>query len=211
MTQETAGRRPQGRAAWGGTVARAVVRVLAGGVAVALAAGATTGCGVGVRVTTEVEPGISFAAFRTFQVLPPPPRRDGRRAPADDLMLVSSITSRALRTSIADAFIARGYGLDDTAPTFRVAYYASSREKLDIALWDYGYRGRWWGAWRVPGPVSATTYYTEGTVVIDVIDARTNELVWRGRGVARSSDDPGEFQRNLRQAVQAVVKKFPGR
>jgi hypothetical protein len=48
-------------------------------------------------------------------------------------------------------------------------------------------------------------------VVIDVIDARSNELVWRGRGVARTTDDPVEFQRNLREAVQAVVKRFPGR
>lgn len=199
MTQATARGRRAGRAV------RVVVMVTA------LAAAATAGCGLGVRVTTQVAPGTSFVEFRTFKVLTPPPRRDGRRAPPDDLMVISSITNQALRTNIADAFIARGYALDDATPTFTVAYYASSREKLDIDLWDYGYRGRWWGAWRMPGPVPASTYYTEGTVVIDVVDARTNELVWRGRGVARTSDDPGEFQRNLREAVQAVVKRFPGR
>lgn len=190
---------------WGGRAGRLVVAAAV----LAMAAG-SAGCGAGIRVTTQVAPGVNFLEFRTFRILTPPPRRDGRRAP-DDLMLVTSITNQALRTSLADAFLARGYALDDVAPTFTVAYYASSREKLDIDLWDYGYRGRWWGAWRMPGPVSATTYYTEGTVVVDVIDARTNELVWRGRGVARTSDDPGAFQRNLRDAVQAVVRKFPGR
>jgi hypothetical protein len=182
-----------------------------GAAAVLAAALLAGGCGGRVRVTTQAAPGVRFGEFRTFQILTPPPRRDGRGGAPDDLMLVNSITSRALRTNIADALIARGYALDDVAPTFTVAYYASSREKLDIELWDYGYRGRWWGPWRTPGPATATTYYTEGTVVIDVIDARTNELVWRGRGVARTSDDPAEFQRNLREAVQAVVKRFPGR
>ncbi|MBU6365607.1 MAG: DUF4136 domain-containing protein [Gemmatimonadetes bacterium] len=200
MTQGTArGGRPWGAVRLAATLA-------------ALAASATAwGCGGYVRVTTQVAPGASFIEFRTFRILTPPPRRDGRRAPPDDLMVINSMTNQALRTHIADAFLARGYALDDATPTFTVAYYASSREKLDIELWDYGYRGRWWGPWRTPGPTQATTYYTEGTVVIDVIDARTNDLVWRGRGVARTTDDPAEFQRNLRDAVQAVVKRFPGR
>ena len=190
---------------------RAAGWVRRGAAAVLAAALRAGGCGGRVRVTAQVAPGVSFVEFRTFHILTPPPRRDGRAGAPDDLMLVTSITNRALRTNIIDAFIARGYALDDVAPTFNVAYYASSREKLDIDLWDYGYRGRWWGPWRTPGPVSATTYYTEGTVVIDVIAARTNDLVWRGRGVARTSDDPAAFQRNLREAVQAVVKRFPGR
>ena len=122
-------------------------------------------------------------------------------------MLVNSITNQALAINITDAFIARGYALDPSAPDFRIAYYASARERLDVTQWNYGYPGRW-GGWYPRQPYTVTPY-TEGTVIIDVIDPKTNDLLWRGRGAARTTDDPAEFQAYLRDAVQAIVRKFP--
>lgn len=170
-----------------------------------LAVALLTGCGPGIHVRTTTAPDIRWSTFRTFRVLTPPPRRDGRREPGDP-MLVNSISNQALQANIADAFIAKGYVLDAVTPTFTVAYYASARERLDLSLWDYGYRGRWGGV-RMMEPIGMP--YTEGTVIIDVIDATTNALVWRGRGTARTSDDPGSYQRSQRDAVAAIVRKFP--
>jgi hypothetical protein len=170
-----------------------------------ITATALVACGPSVRVTTMAAPDTRVGQFRTFRVLTPPPRRDGRREPGDP-MLVNSISNQALQSNIADAFIARGYILDPIAPSFTVAYYASARERLDLSLWDYGYRGRW-GGFRNMDPIPV--YYTEGTVVIDVIDAVTNDLVWRGRGTERTTDDPGAYQKSQRDAVAAIVRKFP--
>ncbi len=167
----------------------------------------TCACGLFVRITVSVAPNATFSAYHRFTVLTPPARQDGRRA-ADDPMLINSMTNRALQTSVTDAFIGRGYQLDAASPDFKVAYYASARERLDVTLWNYGYPGRW-GGW-YPGPGYATAVpYAEGTVVIDVVDAKTNELLWRGRGMARSSDDPAQFQKDLRDAVQSIIHRFP--
>ncbi len=76
-----------------------------------------------------------------------------------------------------------------------------------MSLWDYGYPGRW-GGWR-GGPTYIARPYTEGTIIIDVVDARTKALLWRGRGRSATSDDPMEFQKSIRHAVLAIVKKFP--
>jgi len=92
-------------------------------------------------------------------------------------------------------------------PDFTIAYYASARERLNVTLWDYGYPGRW-GGWRGPEAVELTPY-TEGTVIIDVLNAQTKELIWRGRGQAVTSADPADYQQHLRDAVQAIVRKFP--
>jgi hypothetical protein len=174
---------------------------------IAATAMALIACGPSIRVTTNVAPNATFAGLRKFRILTPPARRDGRRVP-NDPMLVNSISNQVLRTSITDAFIARGYALDPAAPDFTIAYYASARERLDVTMWDYGYPGRW-GGWRPrPGYMTATPY-TEGTVIIDVINPRTNDLLWRGRGQSLTSDDPAEFQKDLRDAVQAIVRKFP--
>lgn len=177
-------------------------RVIASSIAAAIVLSA---CGPYIRVRTTVAPEATLSAFHTFRVLTPPPRKDGRRG-QDDPMLVNSISNQALRVNVTDAFIARGYALSPDSADFTVAYYASTRERLDITMWDYGYRRRWigWG-----GVETVATPYTEGTVIVDVVDAKTNDLLWRGRGTARTSDHPTEFQRYLRDAVTAVVKKFP--
>ncbi|MFI5280813.1 MAG: DUF4136 domain-containing protein [Gemmatimonadales bacterium] len=173
----------------------------------AVTAMTVTACGPSIRVTTTVAPDASFTELRKFRILTPPARRDGRRIP-NDPMLVNSITNQALLTNITDAFIGRGYALDPAAPDFTIAYYASARERLDVTQWNYGYPGRWDG-WHPSGAVMSAVPYTEGTVIIDVINPKNNELLWRGRGQSVTSTDPAEFQKDLRDAVQAIVRKFP--
>jgi hypothetical protein len=172
----------------------------------ACAAITASACGPSIRVTTTAAPNAAFSRLHKFRILTPPPRSAGRPLP-DDPMLANSISNQVLNTSITDAFLARGYTLDPTAPDFTVAYYASARERLDVNLWNYGYPGRW-GGWYGTGAVEVSTY-VQGTVIVDVINARTKELIWRGRGEAATTDDPAEYQQHLRDAVQAIVRKFP--
>ena len=143
-------------------------------------------CGSSVRVSTSVAPNATFSTLHTFRIMTPPPRRGGR-AVANDPMLDNSITNRSLRTDLTNSFQSRGYEMDATNPDFSVAYYASTREKLDVTAWDYGYPGRW-GGWR-GRPEYEVVPFTEGTVIVDVIDVRSHKLLWRGQGVRVVSDD----------------------
>lgn len=163
-------------------------------------------CAASTRVHTTVAPDARLERLHTFRVLTPPPRQDGRVTPTDP-MLDNTITNRALREDLANAFTSRGYTLDDRDPDFTVAYYASTKDKLDVRMWDYGYRGRW-GGWREPAGY-AVQPFTEGTVIVDVVDARTRDLLWRGMGVSRVSDDPDEYVRALRKVAKDIVGKFP--
>lgn len=179
---------------------------LLGAAAVTLAA-----CGPSIQVRTVVSPDATLGRFSTFHILPVPRPSDGRGLAADDPMLVNSITNRVLRNAMEEAFQERGYVLDDRDPDFAVAYYASARRTLDVTYWNYGYpwRPRWWRGWgsRWGGP--AVTEYTEGTVIIDVLDARTQDLLWRGRGVAVVSDDMQQYLKDLKATVTAIVAEFP--
>lgn len=49
--------------------------------------------------------------------------------------------------------------------------------------------------------------YKEGTIVIDVINRRTNEIVWRGR--AQDVITPNNLEEELREYVNAIYDKFP--
>jgi hypothetical protein len=112
----------------------------------------------------------------------------------------------AIRTDL------RGHGVveaTDGRPDFFVAFYVGLQERYDInsvgyGLPVFGHSGRWWGwprgydAWAVP--------YTESTVIVDVIDAHTNQLVWRGYDMITLN--MGEPEKTLTKAVDNVLSRF---
>jgi len=165
-----------------------------------------------VDVRTATSPDANLGALRTFSVMPNPERPPQFAPSKNDPMLVNSISNRALRADLVKGFQGRGYALADN-PDFAVAYYASTTQKLDVTYWDYGYPfyPGWWGGgapgW---GPYDSTvTQYTQGTVIVDVINAKTKELLWRGSGVATVSDDEAKYEQDLWKTVTAVLEKFP--
>jgi hypothetical protein len=203
----------------GGFMRSTAFLVTAGTVAATLMA-----CSSGIKVRTTAEPNANLTALRTFHVLAAPGRRaDAPELPATDPMLTNSITNQELRGNLANAFGARGYtaASRDNAD-FVIAYYAGTKEKFNLAYWGssdpawgYHYWGRPFRAWPyygyngyVPG-YSQVQEYTEGTLIVDVIDARSNQLLWRGQGVAAVSNDPTKYSSELARAARAIVKKFP--
>jgi hypothetical protein len=186
----------------------------------------------GVKVRTAVEPGTTLTGLRTFYVLTPP-TRSANAAPlsTNDPMLDNSITNSRLRADLAQAFEAKGYAVaSQQSADFLIAYYAGTKEKFDTTYWGptyapgwrYSYRGRRGWAWPYygagwndglysaygPGRMSVNSY-TQGQVIVDVTDPRTNELLWRGQGVEPVSNDPVKYASALRGVVNAIVAKFP--
>jgi len=193
---------------------------------VTAAAGAAltlTACAGGISVRTALSPDASLHGLRTFRVQQTPqPKIAGAVASTNDPMLVNSISNRALRTDLTQEFAGLGYVATDSNPDFCVAYYASTNQKLDVTYWDYGYgwRPNWWSGWGrrwgrgwggdwgiQSGPVA--TQYTEGTVIVDVFDPKTKDLLWRGQGVAAVSDNEAQYEQELKKTVAAIVDKFP--
>jgi uncharacterized protein DUF4136 len=165
----------------------------------------TSACASAVDVRTQLAPDANLGGRSTFWILPVPPRTtDVASAASDDPMLANSITNRALVNELTRAFEGRGYTVNVTNPDFTVAYYASTREKLNINTWNYGYSWRRW-----PRGYTDVTEYTEGTVIVDVIDPATKELLWRGQGASAVSSDPAKYTADLNKAVTAILSKFP--
>ncbi|MDB4874315.1 MAG: hypothetical protein JWM41_761 [Gemmatimonadetes bacterium] len=196
--------------------------------AAAVAATAIAACSSsGVKVRTTAEPGANLSGLHSFYVLAPP-ARSGNATPlsVNDPMLENSITNRQLRADLTQAFQSRGYA---SAPRqsadFVVAYYAGTKEKFDTTYWgpayDPGWRYSYWGrrnAWAWPyygggyrwdnGGVSVNSY-TQGQVIVDVTDPRSQQLLWRGQGVEPVSSDPATYTSAMQKVVNAIVAKFP--
>jgi hypothetical protein len=166
-------------------------------------------CGPVIRVTTRVAPDANLAALRSFRILDVPTRSGGTSSTSDDPMVINSITNRALRENLSTAFRERGYTVDLSIPDFTVAYYAILRDTLLTHIYDYGYIDRW-GVIR-DTESEVTSHSVQGRVIIDVVNPKTRELVWRGHGVSDVSDDPHTYAENLARTVRAIVREFPGR
>ena len=178
---------------------------------------ALAACASAVQVRTALSPDASLTGLRTFRVEQTPKPKIANAQSNSDPMLVNSISNRALRSDLQQGFEKLGYAVNDSTPDFCVAYYASTNQQLDITGWDYGYpfRPRRWAGWGFYQPRFGAafdpmvTQYTQGTVIVDVFDPKTKDLLWRGQGVAAVSDNQEQYTQELQTTVGAILAKFP--
>ena len=159
---------------------------------------------------------VAVKNFKTFVVMAPTPPADTvaivgtngtnrvTGAVMDlDPMLANSLVGKAIRQDITDAFTKRGYEQADGSADFKVAYYAGTGRVVDTKASEKSYHTN--GS----QITTKTTEYPAGTIVVDVVDARTDSLVWRGTGVAPIPKDPNDYARAIHEAVEKIVATFP--
>ncbi len=86
-----------------------------------------------------------------------------------------------------------------------VVIHGATQQEKSLDTW---YSGGGWG-W---GPGMATTTVNTvnvGTMVVDVFDARTKKLVFRGTASDDISDKPEKNAKKIDKAVQKMFKDFP--
>lgn len=170
---------------------------------------AVAGChgGVDIRTMSAPEPGLN--TLHTFRILPAPRRRDlGIVEGDDDPMMNNSIARSMLRERLIAAFQSRGYVLDSLRADFGVAFYTTSRERVDPSVWDYGYP--FYPDWpHYPPSILYPNHHVEGTVVVDVVKLEPRRHVWRGEGVAELTNDANDNVQQLARAAAMIVARFP--
>lgn len=54
-----------------------------------------------------------------------------------------------------------------------------------------------------------TNNYNSGTIVVDMIDAKTQKLIWQGSGSGISVDSPRSKQKQIPEIVAEIMKNYP--
>ncbi|MBP6875849.1 MAG: DUF4136 domain-containing protein [Candidatus Eisenbacteria bacterium] len=186
---------------WGPMMRGATALVVFG-----LTLAALAGCSR-VSVRSMADPDVDFGRFATFAFLP-----DGGRPPEDappprHLSILQDPRYHAsLQEAIGSALVERGFrpARAEAQPDLWIAYHTVIRDQADVmpALYGVGWRGRMFVA--SPGYVR---WYKEGTLVIDIVDAADDRLVWRGVGVGAMCDmRPGT---PMNEAVEEILDEFP--
>jgi hypothetical protein len=170
-------------------------------IAVLLAAAVLSGCASGPNVIANRAPDFELANYRTFGFMEPlSTDRDGVRTLLSNRLV--DATTRELER--------KGLAYSAEQPDLLVNFVVSTRETLSSrpsSSVNVGFRtGRYntWGGYSVGVGTSTAdvVQQTEGTLVIDIVDAGSNTLVWEGALSGRVTD---KVRRNLEPAIDKAV------
>jgi len=159
-----------------------------------------TGCSSSTKVYTNEDPTVDFGKYKTF-AFQSNLGTDGDR--------YASLASQYLKTATVREMEARGYK-ESSNPDMIVNFNIQTEEKIRTTQTPtasggyYGYRG--YGAWGgYGGYETRVTQYTEGTVNVDLVDAKKSQLVWEGVIVGKVTD---EVRENLQAVSDEVVTEI---
>jgi hypothetical protein len=89
-----------------------------------------------------------------------------------------------------------------------IAAHTATREEHTLETFYNGFPGwRWHGGFS-PTTVEVETYEV-GTLIVDLFDTATKEVVWRGVASGTVSDNPDKNTKKLQDAVKDMFEKFP--
>ena len=90
---------------------------------------------------------------------------------------------------------------DENEPDLYAVYHAAAEGTFEITG---GYGSDWKGADAI-----TVNSHVAGTLVVDLVDAAEDQLVWRGTATATVSSNPKKNQDTIRKAVEKMFVDFP--
>ena len=154
-----------------------------------------------VTTSYDFDPDAKFEGLETYRWIESKVDED-----ADPLVL------GRVKRAVDDGLAAAGYRkIESGGADFGVAAHLRSRQR--IAVRDTGYVGPYYGygyAHWVDRRVDVYEY-EEGSLILDVVDAKTNKLVWRGvaRAAVPENPKPEERTKLVNEAVTKLLADFP--
>ena len=167
---------------------------------------ALTGCST-VKVQTDYDRSVAFGQYRTYTL-----------SPAAQGLTLSPTSEAALRDSLRNAFATRGITeATGQGADLEVVRHVFTRDQTSVQQytdWGYSYAGPWpgrygsYGMW-VGAPTTYTDvrHYTEGTLILDFVDAKTRKLVFRATGTGTVGSTKANAS-SIEKAVTKIILAF---
>lgn len=177
---------------------------IARGVTWLAAAVIVAGCS-GISVTTDFDPAARFDGLERWTWAP-----ETGAAKSDDPRLTSGLLHDRIQSAVEDTMLSRGFVLGGD-PDFLMTYHVATDRRLES---DTLYDARRYhpAGWSVGGVAETRVYeYEVGSLVIDVLSADGEKLLWRGTAHARLSEatSPNAREKRIREAVGKILAEYP--
>jgi uncharacterized protein DUF4136 len=161
-------------------------------IAAAVALLMTTAVVYAQKVSVDSDPRAPFATYKTYAWV------EGTPAP-------NPLNEDRLRMAVDARLALAGLRMNTTNPDLIVTTHVTTKERQELVPNGFGY-GPWWGGGY--GTANVETY-VEGTLVVDLYDANTKKMVWRGVATATASEKPTKNAAKMTKAVDKMFEKLP--
>lgn len=151
-----------------------------------------------VRVATDYDRNANFGEYNSFAFY----------KPGIDKAQISDLDKKRILRAIEAELSAKGMTKSET-PDLLVSIFTKERERVDVYNNNFGW-GWGWNPWWYGGFGNTVSRTTEGTLYIDLINAKTNELVWQGIGSANLvTRNMEKKEERIREIVHEVLVQYP--
>lgn len=154
-------------------------------------------CSSSVNYRYDYDQMVEFRRYRRYNWMPAPKDPSGEHP-----VQLNTMTDRRIKQAVNVELLKRGMQIVDSDPDLLVAYHLGSpgMGNPNYTGYDYG------------GGELAMAATGQGAFVLDMIDAKTNELIWRGiaSGAYDAKDtDPEKIQKQVNKIVDNLLDKYP--
>jgi hypothetical protein len=157
-----------------------------------------------VKISSDFDSSAGFASYKTYKFTDE----------AKTLPGINDLNRNRLINAVETELAAKGFTKDESNPDVLIDIQVKGEQKQTATAtnsggYGYGYRYGWGGGF------STTTInydtYVDGTIFIDMIDTKKNQLVWQGRGTKTVDPDASQKKRedNINYAVKQIFTKYP--
>jgi len=149
------------------------------------------------QVKTDYDRNADFARFKTYS---------WEKALTPNPLLVDRI-----KAAVNAALAAKGWTQVESGGDISIVAIAMTRDQHTLNTFYDGFGGGW--RWRGFGGFGESTTtvdtYKVGTLVVDLFETNTKNLVWRGVSSETLSDKSDKNIKNLNKGVQKMFQHFP--
>ncbi len=153
-----------------------------------------------VRVANDYDKKVDFTSYKTFAFF-----KNGI-----DKVEISDLDKRRILHAIEESMVAKGFTKSEN-PDILINIFTKSTEKVNVDQfntgWGYGW-GYGWNPWLWGGHNSVYTT-TEGTLFIDLIDAKNKQLVWQGEGSGDLTRNTEKKDERIKEFVNQILQQYP--
>lgn len=154
-----------------------------------------------VKVYSDYDKNVNFSQYKTYAF----------HKRGIDKVEISEFDKKRILHAIDNELSKKGMSKSET-PDLLINIFTKEREQIDVsqynAGWGYGW-GWGWNPYLWGGRTSYITTSTEGTLYIDLIDAKKKELVWEGEGVGYLTQNRNDKDKQINKFVTKILEQYP--
>lgn len=153
-----------------------------------------------VRVNSDYDKQVDFTAYKTYAF----------HKTGIDKAEISDLDKKRILRSIDETMTAKGFAKSET-PDLLIAFFTKEREEVNVNQFNAGWGYGWGWGWNpyLWGGNTSVSRHTEGTLFIDIIDAKKKELIWQGEGEGVLTKDTNKKDENIKEFVTKILAQYP--